>query len=133
MGKEWETEDEGRWRSGKVVPEGGPLIAPWRGSLRLRGKRIISGGLLGGFPPPSSRWGREEWERGVRHGLLSSQPAVGCWKLLWRGAHHDLCPCPQRGIPAERPTATSRTAFQSGAGQEQLGHSVGKPPCIILC
>lgn len=78
MSREWEREDEGRWNSGNVVPEGGPFASslrnPWRGCLRLWGRRILTGGS--GWVPPTQepvlrwRWSRGEWETGVRHDPL---------------------------------------------------------------
>lgn len=64
---------------------------------------------MGGFPPPRSRCcgGGGAEGSGKRGSGVAPELSTGCGVLEvavaggWREARHDLCPCPQRGVPAD--------------------------------
>lgn len=113
MGKELEREDEGRWHRGKEVLEGDPFASPlrntWGGCLRLWERRILTGSSWRGSPQPGAGAAVAVEQRGVGNGGPAWPPelSTGCGVLEiaaargWQEARRDLCPCPQRGVPAD--------------------------------
>lgn len=93
-----------------VVPKGSPFASPlrnpWRGCLWLWGRRILTEGS-GWVPPPRSR----SFGGGGAEGSGKRGSGMTPWdsNRLWGagsccsgdlvGIRHDLCSCPQRGVP----------------------------------
>lgn len=68
-----------------MLPKGGPFVSPlrvpWRASLHLWGRRILTGGLLRGSPPASSRCCGGRGAEGSGKGGSGMAPRASSW--LW--------------------------------------------------